>query len=284
MSLVIDTLRKAYDRRSPVLKGLSLEIGPAKAYALIGPNGAGKSTTIKAIIGSITVDSGSVRFAGMHLGQLKKRRGLSYLPEVLAPPRNLALSEYLDAMAELKGLAAGAAKTEYTRMAGELGIEGALKARISTFSKGMRKKAGLIQAFLGSPELIILDEPTSDLDPVARRVALDMVKAKLEAGSAVLMTSHILTDLERVCHKAGLLKDGVVSNEIVVGDYKRASRNATVTLERRGGSETEKLECLKLGGPEVRLDGAYRLADVDYATADLEDWYHAGLGERGVRP
>ncbi|MBN1519714.1 MAG: ABC transporter ATP-binding protein [Spirochaetales bacterium] len=278
MSLRLVDVHKRYVGGKRVLRGLSFSVERGQTYALIGPNGAGKSTTIKCIIGASRTDSGAISFEGRPIPELKERRGLAYLPEALVPPRTATMEEYLDAVAVLKDLPAADGRVRYRELSERLGLTGVLKKRIATFSKGMRKKVSLIQAFLGSSELMILDEPTSDLDPVARRCALTLIGERAAEGSAILLTSHILTDLERVCKRAGLLLGGAMTNEIDVAYYKRNRLSARIRLEAEVGDASVELE---LGGPKARLDGEYRLKDLVYDTVDLEDWYHDGLGGAG---
>ena len=281
MSLHVEHVHKSYSPGKKVLNDLSLSLVSGETYALVGPNGAGKSTTIKCIIGAVSPQEGRLLYNNKSLDHLKESKGLSYLPESLILPRSSTMQEYLSAVALLKGIPEIQARELLQELAKKLDMDKVLNKRIGTFSKGMRKKVGVIQAFLGKAELIILDEPTSDLDPVARRAVLSLVADAKAGGTSVLMTSHILTDLERVCDRAGLLYGGRLVSEIVLAEYRRDSRVASARLENleRGATLT-----LALGNDCEIAEGRYRFADLDYATRDLEDWYHDCLEHEGALP
>lgn len=198
-------LRKSY-RRTRALGGVDLEVGKGELVGLVGPNGAGKSTLIKIACGLVRPDAGEAMVLGSPAGSVAARRALGYLAELFRFPAWLQATELLALHQRLSGSDGGAA--ERAELLELVGLSGVARRRIGEMSKGMQQRLGLAQALVGSPPLLLLDEPTSALDPAGRRAVRDLLGALKERGTAVLLNSHLLGEVELVCDRVAILLDG----------------------------------------------------------------------------
>lgn len=193
-----------------VLKGLSLEVRRGEIFGFLGPNGAGKTTTIKAITEIIYPDSGTITVCGHeHTSQEAKRR-LGFMPENPYVYRHLSGREYLKFCGELLGLERSAMERRITIVLEEVGMAIRADRPMGAYSKGMLQRISLAQALLGEPELLVLDEPMSGLDPVGRRDVRDIVLAQARAGTTIFFSSHIIPDVEALCDRVAIVVDGTV--------------------------------------------------------------------------
>lgn len=176
------------------IRDASYSLKAGETVALVGHNGAGKTTMIKLMLGLIHPTAGSVRVLGENpaAGAFAARRKLGYLPEHVSFNMALTGAETLAFYARLKG----APKSDIPRLLEHVGLADAAHRRVGTYSKGMRQRLGLAQALLGEPALLLLDEPTTGLDPALRRHFYDLLQAMRAAGATILMSSHALTELE----------------------------------------------------------------------------------------
>ena len=202
------------------LRGVDLRVERGTAFGLIGPNGAGKTTFVKALLGVVRPTAGRVSLLGGDPDDPAVRRRVGYLPERLALPPAWTPVEILESVARLKRL--GAARAEVARRLEEVGMAEASRRRTAGFSKGMKQRVGLACALLGSPELLVLDEPTDGLDPLARVEVRGLLAREVERGATLLLNSHLLAETERVCGRIGILVDGRVVREGALGDLKAA--------------------------------------------------------------
>src|ERR1700682_2189023 len=206
-------LGKRYRRRDPwAVDGVSFALEPGQAFGLLGPNGAGKSTVVKIIAGLLRPDEGKVQLFGSDPGSPASRQDLGFAPEEPDFPKFLRASEVLDYFASLLGLD----ETERKRRIPEtLEFAGLDKERrqVRQYSKGMKQRLGIAQAILGRPKLLILDEPTADLDPLGRRDVRALIDQLKDSGVAVLLNSHLLSEVELVCDTVAILGKGRVLKE-----------------------------------------------------------------------
>jgi ABC-2 type transport system ATP-binding protein len=219
----VQDLRKRYRRRDPwAVDGVTFQLEPGQAFGLLGPNGAGKSTVVKMIAGLLRPDGGVISLFGSDPGNADARKDLGFSPEDPDFPKFLRATEVLDYFASLLGLD----ETERKRRIPEtLQFAGLDKERrqIRQFSKGMKQRLGIAQAILGRPKLLILDEPTADLDPLGRRDVRALIERLKESGVAVLLNSHLLSEVELVCDtvaimaKGRVLKEGTMSEVVPEG-------------------------------------------------------------------
>ena len=187
------------------LDGLDLEVRPGEVFGFIGPNGAGKTTTIRLLVDLIRPTRGRLRVLGQdpRSGGATLRRRLSYLPGELPLDGRQSARELLTFLGNLRG---GVAQKQIDRLAERLQLD--LSRPIRGLSKGNKQKVGLVQAFMGDPELLILDEPSSGLDPLLQQEFLAMVREVRASGRTVFMSSHVLAEVEHVADRVGILRAG----------------------------------------------------------------------------
>ena len=203
--LAVDGLRKTYGAVT-ALHGIDLEVGEGELVGLLGPNGAGKSTLVKAACGLVRPTEGTVTVAGAPAGSAQANAGLGYLAELFRFPDWCTAEELLELHQRLAGADGGAA--ERAELLSLVGLADAADRRIGTMSKGMQQRLGLAQALVGEPRLLLLDEPTSALDPAGRRLVRAILERLRERGVAVLLNSHLLSEVELVCDRVAIIAGG----------------------------------------------------------------------------
>ncbi len=223
MNLNVANVTRRYGDVEAV-SGVTLAVNPGERVALLGHNGAGKTTLMKMILGLTHIDGGSIEVFGTVPGTRAARETSAYLPENVAFHRALTGREQLRLFARLRGASQAQAETLLERV----GLAEAADRRIGTFSKGMRQRLGLAQALLGKPRLAILDEPTSGLDPISRGDFYTLVNELAAGGAAVLLSSHVLTELEARTDRIAILRKGKL-----VADASLAALRAQARLPIR---------------------------------------------------
>jgi ABC-2 type transport system ATP-binding protein len=214
-ALRLREIRKAYGRTT-ALAGVSLEVQPGEVVGLLGPNGAGKSTTMKVAAGLVRADAGEARVGAAAAGSPEARRQVGYLGELFRFPDWMRLDEMLRFHQRLAGSSGGAAERDrLLRLAG-LGDAAVRARRVGTFSKGMQQRAGIAQALVGDPRLVLLDEPTSALDPQGRAEVRTVLRGLRERGVAVVVNTHLLTEVERTCDRVAIMMEGRVVRELAL--------------------------------------------------------------------
>jgi ABC-2 type transport system ATP-binding protein len=193
-------------RGQEALRGVDLTIPRGTAYGLIGPNGAGKTTFIKTILGVVRPTSGTVRALGGEPEDPAVRARIGYLPERLHLPHAFKPPQFLASVARLKRLPRPDA--EIRGLLVRVGLAPDAHRRIGAFSKGMRQRLGLAAALLGSPELLVLDEPTDGIDPIGRMEVRQILAEERARGATLFLNSHLLAETERVCDRVGILAAG----------------------------------------------------------------------------
>jgi len=283
--------------RGPVeaLSGVSLAVGPGERVALIGHNGAGKTTLMQAVLGLLPLAGGTIAIAGCVPGSRAARTVTAYLPENVAFHPALTGREALSLFAQLRG-AAGAVPGLLERV----GLGAAADRRIATWSKGMRQRLGLAQALIARPRLAVLDEPTSGLDPVSRAEFYSLVDALAADGTAVLISSHALTELEARTERIAILRDGrLVANDTLDRLRAEAGMAVRIRVSARPGCGVEVAEALggrpvngraveltcapgaKLAALSVITDLGPAVEDVEVTPPSLDDLYRhfSGAGQ-----
>lgn len=213
MSIIeINHLHKVYKGKKGgqvnALLDLSLTISPGEIFGFLGPNGAGKSTTIKTLTGQIAPTTGDAKLQGFAVPSLESRRKLGYLPENPAFFQFLSAIEYLRFVGRIHGMSNVDIARESERVLSLLDLQSAAKRQIRGYSKGMIQRLGLAQAMLHNPDLYILDEPMSGLDPVGRALVKDIIRQLRKDGKTVFFSTHITADVEEVCDRVGVLVSG----------------------------------------------------------------------------
>ncbi|HMO17783.1 MAG TPA: ABC transporter ATP-binding protein [Oligoflexia bacterium] len=206
-----------YSKR-PVLKGLSFSVKDGESFALLGANGAGKTSTMKSILGFTFPDSGEILFDGLPLKQATQRSRIAFLPEQPYFYQHLSVHETLDFYASLFGYYGKERKDKVTLAIERLNLSEKSRDRIGSLSKGLQQRVGLAQILLGDPELVILDEPFSGLDPLARVEIRNLFLSLKGEGRTIIIASHILSDIEELCDSAAILVDGVCKEYVLLRD------------------------------------------------------------------
>ena len=204
--LLVTDIDKTYDKHK-VLENINFSLVSGEIFGLIGLNGAGKTTLIKIMLDLINAEKGEIQISGIPAKNIAARRNLSYLPEKFQPSRYLKGMEYLELALSYYGktLDKDAARKKAVEL--DLNPE-VLDTRVGSYSKGMGQKLGLVGAFLVDAALLILDEPMSGLDPSARIKLKNELLNNKQAGKTVFFSSHILSDIDEICDRIGVIHDG----------------------------------------------------------------------------
>ncbi|CAN2043866.1 ABC-2 type transport system ATP-binding protein [Candidatus Magnetomoraceae bacterium gMMP-1] len=199
---------KIKEGRVDALKNLNLKLKKGEILGILGPNGAGKTTAVKMIMGFLRPDKGEIFFKGKKLNAADPRTKIGYLPESFHPNPNLNVYEYIKFQCNLSSAGKKISNHEIKSLLGQVGMEKFLKRRISDLSKGMSQRVGLAQAFAGNPDFLILDEPSSGLDPIGRSEIIEFLLDMKKRGKTIFFCSHILSEVERLCDRIGILVEG----------------------------------------------------------------------------
>jgi Cu-processing system ATP-binding protein len=231
----ITQLAKAFGSL-PVLRSVDLVVRPGRVMAIVGPNGAGKTTLIKALLGLTRPDSGDMSFGGRTVaGDQAYRSRIGYMPQIARYPENLTGAELLAMLKDLRG-AAAQVDEELIEL---LDLHAALAKPLRVLSGGTRQKVNAVMAFLFSPELLVLDEPTAGLDPLSSRILKDKILAASSLGRTVIVTSHIMNELEELADDVAFMVEGQALFTGTLDELKRITAQTTLeraiaTLMRRG--------------------------------------------------
>lgn len=194
---------KAVDR-------LSLSIQKGSVMGLIGPNGAGKTTTIYCMLGLLIPDSGSISLLGEPPRSKKAHKRMGFQSEIFHTHEFLKPEKVLEFYGRLSGMEEASLQKELDYQLGRLGLNHARDQKVKSFSKGMKQRLGIAQALIHDPDLLILDEPFTGLDPEGRSLIADIVEEEKEKGKTIFFSSHILSDIERLCDKVTMIQKGEV--------------------------------------------------------------------------
>jgi ABC-2 type transport system ATP-binding protein len=204
-ALAVHDLGKRYGKVR-ALDGVDLEVRESELVGLLGPNGAGKSTLVKIACGLVRASEGSAEICGAPAGSAAARRSLGYLAELFRFPGWVSADELLVLHQRLAGSKGGAA--ERSELLELVELAEARDRRIEQMSKGMQQRLGIAQALVGAPRVLLLDEPTSALDPSGRRTVRELLERLRSRGHAVLLNSHLLSEIELVCDRVAIISRG----------------------------------------------------------------------------
>jgi ABC-2 type transport system ATP-binding protein len=207
---------------------ISLSLRGGEIFGLLGPNGAGKTSVIKMILGLTCPSRGTIRLQGREPGDPDARRRLGYLPENPCFYDHLNAREYLSLVGSLFGIERRAARLRADALLSRLGLAGEYTKPLRKFSKGMTQRLGLCQALLNDPDLLVLDEPMSGLDPIGRADVKQILKDERDRGVTVLMSSHVLVETEALCDRVAILHRGRV---LEVGEMRSLLESGVVEWE-----------------------------------------------------
>jgi len=212
--IVTENLTKSYGSGWPgrppfvALDGLSLTVGRGEIFGFLGPNGAGKTTTLKILLGLVRATSGRALLLGRPAGDVDTRRRIGFLPESPYFYDYLTAEEFLGFYGQLAGLNRAVIAERITDLLHLVGLADARSRQLRKFSKGMLQRIGLAQALIHDPELVILDEPMTGLDPVGRKQVRDLILSLRDRGKTVFFSTHILHDVEMICDRVGIVIKG----------------------------------------------------------------------------
>ncbi len=246
--LSVQDVRKSFRddmsfRQREVLHGVSFSVRLGEILGFLGPNGAGKTTTIKVVLGLVRPDSGRVAIFGRPLTERSVMSHVGFLPETPYFFPHLSLREFLAFCGRMSGMGGASLPSRVERITEMVGLLGSLEQRLKGFSKGMLQRAGLAQAILHDPDLLILDEPFSGLDPLGRITVRDILVELKARGKTIFLSSHILPDMEALCDRTCIIRDGVIVRTVGRGELTRMGEGPVEVIARGcGGKCIESIE------------------------------------------
>jgi ABC-2 type transport system ATP-binding protein len=254
-------------RRVRAVKDISFQVERGDIFGFLGPNGAGKTTTIKVLTGLIAPTRGRAELFGAEVPNRKMRARIGFLPENPYVYPYLTPSEFVVLCARLSGLGPAAARDRSRQVLAQLGVAYAADRPVRRLSKGMLQRTGLAAALVADPELLILDEPMSGLDPVGRKEVRDLIVDERRRGRTIFFSTHILNDVESLCDRVAILRRGeVVVSGRIAELLRRDARRTEITLAGDFSGLARKLEAegvttKVVGGMlVVQVEGADRAA------------------------
>ncbi len=223
-AIEIDQLKKYYGKIEAV-KGISMSVERGEIFGFLGPNGAGKTTTIRCMLNLIYPTAGNIRILGMDAQRdsIKLHKHIGYLPGDVRLPGDMTGRQVIDYFSRLQGLE----PVLLNPLVEMFDVE--MKRRIKGYSKGMRQKIGIVLAFMCDPDVLVLDEPTSGLDPLLQKTFNQFLLEEQARGKTIFMSSHIMSDVEKVCHRVAVIRSGeLVTVETVEALREKAGQRVTV--------------------------------------------------------
>ncbi|MBC2040115.1 ABC transporter ATP-binding protein [Listeria marthii] len=239
--LEIQGLKKKYNGKW-VIKGIDLSINEKECVALIGPNGAGKSTMINMIVQILTQDEGQITIDGIDAKSVREKIG--FLPQYPEFYGWMSAAECLHFMGKLSNMEKKDLAARIQEVLLLVGLEASVNKKISTFSGGMRQRLGIAQAILHRPELLVLDEPVSALDPIGRREMM-LLLDKLKTEITILFSTHILKDAEEICDRIAIIKNGELVADNTVAQLMKEESSPVFDVELNGDSDAWQKELLQ---------------------------------------
>ncbi len=231
-------------RRVVALRDLHLRVAPGEVYGLLGPNGSGKSTTLKIILGLVSASAGTAEIFGQESRRVASRASVGFLPESPYFPKYLTASETLRFFGKLCGLRGSALPKRIDELLALVGLTSARDRRLSAFSKGMLQRIGLAQALINHPRLVVLDEPTAGVDPAGSAQIRELIRDLKSRGITVLLSSHLLGEVQEVCDRVGILADGVLVREGALDDLLAVENQTALVYENTPAEVASGVEAL----------------------------------------
>ena len=253
--------------KARAVDGIDFDVKRGEVFGLLGPNGSGKSTTVKMLLGLLYPSSGRISVFDHSPRHVQTKSRIGYLPEESYLYRYLNSEETVDFFGSLFHIESKERRDRADQLIEMVGLENARRRHVGEFSKGMQRRIGLAQALINDPDLVILDEPTSGLDPIGCREIKDLILTLAERGKTVILSSHLLADVEDVCHRAMILYGGRVQ---AIGTMKEllsdqdATRITSPALSRETMNQVLKL---------IREDTQSQEVHVDNPTQNLENLF-----------
>ena len=258
-------LRKVYRTsvtrgRITALDGIDLHVNPGELFGLLGPNGAGKTTTVKIVLGLTRPTDGTARISGLPVSDPESRRSVGYLPEGHKIPSYLTARQTLTIFGRMSGLDTPTIKRRTDELLEALRISQWIDVRVKKFSKGMTQRLGLAVALLHSPKVLLLDEPTDGVDPVGRREIRDLLRDEAKNGTAILLNSHLLSEIEMTCDRVAVLRAGKVVAHGTVEELTRRAAKYKVTATAIDDALLAQFRAERVNGHiELSVDDLHQL-------------------------
>lgn len=230
--------------RLVAVRDVSLDVEEGEVFGLLGPNGCGKSTTLKVLLGLVTATSGSATVFGYDSRDFPARREVGFLPENPYFYKFLTAMETIRFYGKLCGLSGRALTERANELLALVGLEDARDRRVGTFSKGMLQRIGLAQAIVQDPRLVVLDEPTAGVDPVGSRQIRDLILGLKARGMTVLLTSHLLEQVQEVCDRVGIMARGQLIRHGKLEDLITVGNQTQYLVENASAGLNEKIAAL----------------------------------------
>ena len=282
-------LRKVYrprfgGRTVAALDGLDLTVEPGEVFGLLGPNGAGKTTTVKILLGLTRPTSGTARLLGRLSSDPESRRRVGYLPEGHRFPGYLTARQTLSLFGRMSGVAPAVLRARIPALLERVRLADWTDVRVKKFSKGMTQRLGLAAALVHEPDVLLLDEPTDGVDPVGRREIRDLLQAEAAQGRSILLNSHLLSEVERMCGRVAVLRSGRVVAQGRIEDLTASSTR--YRLVATGVDEALMAAYRDSGGSIERVNGHFDLMvrDLDHLNALVDRLRAAGARLQELSP
>jgi len=218
-------------QRVQAVKNLSLVVEPGQVYGLLGPNGCGKSTTLKILLGLVTPNSGRALVFGKDSREYRSRRDVGFLPENPYFHKFLTAAELLAFHGKICGLSGKKLTARIDELIDLVGLSDARDRRVGGFSKGMLQRIGLAQALVHDPGLVVLDEPTAGVDPAGSHQIRDLILDLKKRGKTILLTSHLLEQVQEICDRVGIMARGEMIREGALEDLVRVKNQTEFVIE-----------------------------------------------------
>ncbi|HEY1435400.1 MAG TPA: ABC transporter ATP-binding protein [Thermoanaerobaculia bacterium] len=282
-------LRKVYrsrfrGRSVAALDGLDLRVEPGEVFGLLGPNGAGKTTTVKILLGLTRPSAGSARLFGLSASDPESRRRVGYLPEGHRFPGYLTARQTLTIFGRMSGMDSATLGRRIPLLLERVRLTDWTDVRVKKYSKGMTQRLGLAAALVHDPDVLLLDEPTDGVDPVGRREIRDLLQEEAARGKAILLNSHLLSEIERMCSRVAVLRSGRVAAEGRVEDL--TAGGTSYRLVASGVDERLLASFRETGATVDRVNGHFDLTarDVDHLNALVDRLRGAGAKLQELSP
>ena len=236
-------------QRVTAVRNISFEVRPGEVYGLLGPNGSGKSTTLKILLGLVTPNHGRAMIFGQDSRDYHSRRDVGFLPENPYFYKFLTAAETLRFYGKVCGMGGTLLNKRIDELIHLVGLEDARDRRIGGFSKGMLQRIGLAQALIQDPRLVVLDEPTAGVDPAGSHQIRDLILDLKQRGKTVLLTSHLLEQVQEICDRVGIMARGEMIREGALADLVSVRNQTEFVIENATPEIRSQIESLLQNSP-----------------------------------
>ena len=240
-------------QRVTAVRNISFEVRPGEVYGLLGPNGSGKSTTLKILLGLVTPNQGRAMIFGQDSRDYHSRRDVGFLPENPYFYKFLTAAETLRFYGKVCGMGGTILNKRIDELIHLVGLEDARDRRIGGFSKGMLQRIGLAQALIQDPRLVVLDEPTAGVDPAGSHQIRDLILDLKKRGKTVLLTSHLLEQVQEICDRVGIMARGEMIREGALADLVSVKNQTEFVIENATPEIRSQIEILLHNSPAKLL-------------------------------